>query len=184
MATATALLTAEEYMALPDSFDGPTELVKGVLVTMPPPRPRHGQLCFRIAYLLGRYLEEHDIGHVLTNDPSTVTERDPDTVRGPDVAYYSYKRVPKGPLPEGLLSVSPELVFEVRSPSDRWGELHVKIAEYLRAGVLAVCVLDDETRSVHAFHADREPQVFESTDEFSLPEILGDFRVPVQRFFE
>jgi Uma2 family endonuclease len=184
MATATSLLTAEQYIALPASFDGPTELVKGVLITMPPARPRHGQICARVAYFLLRYLEEHDIGHVLTNDSSTVTERDPDTVRGLDVTYYSYKRVPKGPLPQGLLPVSPELVFEVLSPNDRWNELHVKIAEYLSAGVLTVCVLDDENKSIHGFHADREPQVFESSEDFSIPGILKDLLVPVRRFFE
>ena len=184
MATVTSLLTAEEYMALPDSFDGPTELVKGVLVTMPPARPRHGEICARLSYLLQRYLEDHPIGRVLINDSSMVTERDPDTVRGPDVSYYSFERVPKGPLPEGLLSASPELVFEVRSPSDRWSELHAKVAEYLRVGVRAVCVLDDETRSVHLFHADRPSEVLKADDEFTLPEIVGDFCVKVQRFFE
>ena len=184
MATATSLLTAEQYMALPDSFDGPTELVKGVLVTLPPPWPRHGQLCARVAYIVQRYLEDHDIGHVLTNDSSTVTEHNPDTVRGPDIAYYSYNRVPKGPLPKGLLPVSPELVFEVRSPNDRWNALHVKVAEYLSAGVLTVCVVDDETKSILVFHENREPQVFESTEDFSVTEILGDFRAPVRRFFE
>jgi Uma2 family endonuclease len=92
--------------------------------------------------------------------------------------------VPKGPLPTGLLSAAPELVFEVLSPSDRWSELHVKIAEYLRAGVLTVCVLDDDARSVHVFYADHEPQILATDDEFSLPNILGDFRVIVQRFFE
>jgi len=184
MATATSLLTAEEYMALPDSFDGPTELVKGAFVTMPPPWPRHGELCARVAYLLQRFLEDHDVGRVLTNDSSMVTERDPDTVRGPDVSYYSYERVPKGPLPAGLLPVSPELVFEVRSPSDRWSELHVKVAEYLRVGVRAVCVLDDDTRSIHVFHTDRGSQVLNVDDEITLPEILGDFRVKVLRFFE
>lgn len=184
MATATTLMTAEQYMALPDSFDGPTELVKGELVTMPPPRPRHGQLCFRIAYLMGRYLESHDIGHVVTNDSSTVTQRNPDTVRGPDVSYYSYNQVPKGPLPDGLLSVSPELVFEVRSPSDRWSEIHVKVGEYLRVNVRVVCVLDDDTRSIHVYFADHEPQILSENDDLALPEILGDFREKVARFFE
>jgi Uma2 family endonuclease len=184
MATATSLLTAEEYMALPDSLDGPTELVKGVLVTMPPPWPRHGELCARVSYLLQRYLEDHTIGRVLINDSSMITERDPDTVRGPDVAYYSYERVPKGPLSADLLPVAPELVFEVRSPSDRWSELHVKVGEYLRVGVRAVCVLDDDTRSIHIFYADREPQVLTVDDEFSLAGILGEFRVKVARFFE
>lgn len=184
MATITSLLTAEEYMALPDSFDGPTELVKGVLLTMPPPWPRHGELCARIAYLIQRYLENYPTGRVLTNDSSMITQRDPDSVRGPDVSYYSYERVPKGPLPTGLLSVSPELVFEVRSPNDRWSEIHGKIAEYLNVGVQVACVLDDNTRTVHTFYADLEPKVLTIDDEFSLPGILGEFRVSIARFFE
>lgn len=184
MATATSLMTAEEYMALPDSFDGPTELVKGELVIMPPARPRHGEICFRIAHLLGLYLDNHPVGRVLTNDSSMITERNPDTVRGPDVTYYSYERVPKGPLPDGLLPVTPDLVFEVRSPGDRWSELHRKVAEYLNVNVRAVCVIDDETRTVHIFYADREPRVLAANDDFAVPEILSDFRVPVARFFE
>ena len=184
MSTATALLTAEEYMALPDSFEGPTELVKGVLVTMPPPRPRHGEICAQIVYLLKSFLDDNPMGRVVSNDSSMITERDPDSVRGPDVAFYSYERVPKGPLSPGLLPVAPELVFEVLSPSDRWSKLHEKIAEYLGVGVLSVCLLDDQTKSVHVFHADHEPQVLEANDEFALPEILGEFRAEVERFFE
>jgi Uma2 family endonuclease len=184
MATGTVLMTAEEYMALPDSFDGPTELVRGILVKMPPARPRHGQICARFVYLLQRFLEDHDIGHVLSNDSSTVTERDPDTVRGPDISYYSFERVPKGPLPAGLLDVSPDAVIEVLSPSDRWSEVQVKVAEYLDAGVRAVCIADDETRSVHVFRPDKPVRVFKSDDEFSLPGILADLRLKVQRFFE
>ncbi|MGD9635373.1 MAG: Uma2 family endonuclease [Pirellulales bacterium] len=182
MATVTSLLTAEEYMALPDSFDGPTELVKRVLVTMPPARPRHGQICAQIVYLLRRYLEDHPIGHVVSNDSSMLTERDPDSVRGPDVAYYSFERVPQGPLPAGLLPVAAELVFEVRSPNDRWSELHAKVAEYLAVGVRSVCVLDDETKSVHSFHAERANEIFEADDELTLPDLLHDFRVVVQQF--
>lgn len=184
MATAASLLTAEEYMALSDSFDGPTELVKGVLVTMTPPPPRHGEICSQIIYLLRKYLESNPSGRVVCNDSSMLTERNPDSVRGPDVSYYSFERVKKGPLPGGLLPIAPEAVFEVRSPSDRWSELHIKVAEYLQAGVLAVCVLDDNSRTLHAFFADREPKVLTAADEFALPEILGDFGVLVARFFE
>ncbi len=184
MATITSLLTAEQYAVLPDSFDGPTELIKGELVTMSPARPRHGEICMRIVYLLTKFLEVTPLGRVVCNDSGMVTERGPDTVRGPDVSYYSYKRVPKGPLPDGLLNVAPELVFEVRSPNDRWSELHTKVAEYLNANVLAVCVLDDETRTAHLYFADRKPQVLSAEDEFTLPDILGDFRVTIRQFFE
>jgi hypothetical protein len=50
--------------------------------------------------------------------------------------------------------------------------------------VKAVCVLDEDTRTVHIFYADQKPPVLTADDDFTLPEILGDFRVPVQRFFE
>ena len=184
MATATSLMTAEEYVAQPEYHGYPTELVKGLLITMAPSMPRPGQICARASYLLRWDLDDHDLGQVLTNDSGVVTERDPDTVRGADVAYYSYQRVPKGPLPSGLLSVAPELVFEVRSPNERWSKVHVKVAEYLNVSVQVVCVIDDDTRSVHVFHADREPQILTEEDEFALPEILADFRVKVRRFFE
>jgi Uma2 family endonuclease len=100
---------------------------------------------------LGRYLDDYPVGRVVTNDASMITERGPDTVEAPDVSYYSYERVPKCPLPDGLLPAAPEVVFEVRSPSDLWSELHAKVAEYLNASVKAVCVLDDHTRTVHGF---------------------------------
>jgi Uma2 family endonuclease len=159
-------------------------LVKGVLIEISPPRPRHGEICFRTGYLLAKFLEDHPIGRIISNDASMVTGRAPDTVRGPDISYYSYDRVPKGPLPGELLSVAPDLVFEVRSPTDRWTELHIKFGEYLAVGVRAVCILDDDTQNVHAFFADRDPQVLSGDDELALPEILGEFSVAVRQFFD
>jgi len=184
MSTATNLLTAEQYAELPDPHGYPTELVKGNLVVMVPPTPRHGQICSQVIFLLRQFLESYPLGHVLSNDSGIVTMREPDTVRGADIAFYSFDRVPPGPLPKGLLDVAPELVFEVRSPSERWSDIHVKSAEYLDAGVRTVGVLDDDSRSLHLFHADRPTQVLQSQEEFTLPEILGDFTVTVSRFFE
>jgi Uma2 family endonuclease len=183
MATAEALLTAEEFGLLPDNGQ-PCELVRGRIIPLNMPYPRHGQICVQVAYLLRRFLENQDIGHVISNDSGVVTERDPDSVRGADVAFYSYARVPKGPLPKGYLSVAPELVFEVRSPTDRWGEMLAKVAEYLGAGVTMVCVLDPVPETVHIYAAEHPPRVLAAEEDFTLPEILGDFRVPVHRFFE
>lgn len=184
MATVTSTMTAEEYAALPDPFGFPTELAKGQLLTMTPPSPRYGEICLQIGYLLRRHLEDHPTGRVLSNDSGVLTERDPDTVRGADIAYYSFQRVPAGPLPPGLLNVAPELIFEVLSPSDRWSEVQLKVAEYLEVDVRAVCVVDDATRSIHVFRPDQPLKVFKSGDEFSLPEILLDFRVRIEHFFE
>jgi Uma2 family endonuclease len=183
MATAEALLTAEEYYRLPDNGQ-PTELIRGRIVPMNMPFPRHGEICARISYLLQRYLEDHELGRVISNDAGVVTERNPDSVRGPDVAFYSYARVPRGPLPEGYLAVAPELVFEVRSAGDRWSEVFAKVAEYLRAGVLVVCVLDPRTERAILLSADQGSQTLTADQDFALPDLLTDLRVPVRRFFE
>lgn len=183
MATATSVMTAEEYLTIPDCGQ-PTELVRGEVLTMNPPMSRHGQICAKVARIIGNYADEHDIGHVLGNDSGVITKRNPDTVRGADVAFYSYDRVPKGPLPQGYLSVPPDIVFEVLSPSERRTMVLAKVAEYLEAGVKVVCVLDDEPRRADLYYDDKPAVTLQSGDELSFPEILGDFCVPVGRFFE
>jgi len=183
MATAEALLTAEEYLLLP--ADGQLrQLVRGRIVTMNMPFPRHGQICTKIVLLLGRFAEEHELGHVLSNDSGVVTERNPDTVRGADVAFYSYEQVPRGPLPRRYLPVPPRLVFEVRSPGDRWSEIYAKVGEYLAAGVVVVCVVDDPAERVLVVREDSAPEVLRGGDELVLPDVLPGFRVAVRRFFE
>jgi Uma2 family endonuclease len=182
MATeAESLYTAEQYAALPDDGNR-TELIRGRIIPLPIPTPRYGYVCSQLLRRLGGHAEKHRRGHVLARS-AVITERDPDTVRGADVAYYSYSRVPPGPLPPGYLSVVPELVFEVRSPTDRWVRVLRKVTEYLDAGVTVVCVLDEVSETAHVYRADELPQTLHGDDELRLPDILGDFAVAVQRFF-
>jgi Uma2 family endonuclease len=183
MATAEALMSAEEFGRRPDP-GYPEELVQGRIVAMPPPDRRHGKTCYRTGRIFGDFIEEHDLGHIMTNDSGIITERDPDTVRGADVAFYSYARLPKGPLPAGYGPEVPELVIEVRSPSDTWREILRKVTEYLMAGVLKVIVLDPSSRNAHIYAEDDAPVILGPEDELTIPDILGDFRVAVQRFFD
>ena len=182
VAIAEKLMTAAEFLRLPD--DGVSqELVRGRIVRMNMPRPRYGQICAQVVYLLRRHLDDHPLGHVLSNDSGVVTEHDPDTVRGADVAFYSYSRVPPGPLPPGYLTAVPELVFEVRSPTDRWRAVLAKVVEYLSAGVSVVCILDDPTDTVYVYTDDEAARVLTEDQLLTFPGVLPDFQVEVRRFF-
>jgi Uma2 family endonuclease len=183
MATAEALMTAQEFGQRPDP-GYPEELVQGRIVGMPPPDRRHGYVCSKADRIFGSFVEEHELGRVMSNDSGVITERDPDTVRGADVAYYSYARLPKGPLPTGYGPEVPELIVEVRSANDGWREILEKVTEYLGAGVLMVVVLDPEPQTAHVFSATDAPTTLEPEDELVLPSILEGFRVRVGRFFE
>jgi Uma2 family endonuclease len=183
MATIDTLLTKEEFLALPDNGQR-TELVRGRIVMMNVPAPRHGQVCAATTYLLNQFVRTKNCGHVVSNDSGVITERNPDTVRGADVSYYSYDRYPQGPLPGGYLDLPPEAVFEVLSPSDRWAEVLEKVAEYLAAGVLVVCVLDPEEAEVHVYRPDKPPRTFAAGSELPLPEVHAEFRVNMAEFFD
>ncbi len=91
-------MTIEEFVRRIDPVE-PEELVRGRVVRMNPPKPYHGWVCLKVGRTLGQHVDEHDLGYVLSNDSGVITERDPDTLRGADIAFYSYAKVPKGSLP-------------------------------------------------------------------------------------
>ncbi len=187
MSTASAdapnLMTVDEFARRPDP-GYPEELVRGRIVPMPQPTRRHGEICSKSVRILGNFADDHDLGKVLCNDTGVITERGPDTVRGADISFYSYQRIGRGPLPRDYGEVPPELIVEVRSPSDRWSKVLAKVVEYLEAGVLAVVVLDDDSRTALLAMADQPPRRLGPDDDLTIPEILPGFSVPVRRFFE
>ena len=183
MATVESLITAEEFAEM-HGIAEPCELIRGEIVVSPPPSFDHGFVCVQIARVVGNYVAEKRLGRVLSNDSGVVTQRGPDTVRGADVSFYSYAAVPKGERPYPYPKAPPELVFEVRSPSQTWPEVHAKVAEYLAAGVKVVCVADSPSQKVVVHYADKPSVTLSVNDTLSLPEVLGDFSTPINVFFE
>jgi Uma2 family endonuclease len=178
------LLTAEEFGRMPD-VGPPEELVRGKIVSYPYRIPRDGEVCATLGWLLEGYRQEHDAGYVLIGRTGVVVERNPDTVRGADVVYYSYTRLPRGSLSSSNYGPEiPELVFEVKSPSDRWPALLQKVAEYLIAGALFVTVLDPEEKIAVVFSAEDPPRTLGPDDELTIPDVLPGFRVDVNQVFE
>jgi Uma2 family endonuclease len=180
-AAPTVLMTAEEYLALGD--ESRSELVRGRVVPMTPPGFRHGSVCSRLVRLIGRFLDDHDLGHLVSNDAGVITQRDPDTVRGPDLAFFSYDRLPREQEPVGYPAVAPDLVFEVLSPTDRMSDVLDKVAEYLQSHVRVVCLVDPASRHVEVFRGEQSLQHFAITDRLLIPDVLPGFELPVKSLF-
>jgi Uma2 family endonuclease len=178
-------MTAEEFVKLHGDDSG-VELVNGRVVRLPMPGAEHGEVC-GIAYSYVRdVVRANGLGRVMINDTFVRTGTNPDTYRGADVCYLSFTRwLKEQPLPKGPLEVAPELVVEVRSPTDREGEIERKVEEYLRVGVTVVVVLDPTIEAAAVYRAsDGFPQRFSNGDELTLPDVLPGFAVPVKKFFE
>jgi Uma2 family endonuclease len=176
-------ITAGQFASLPPT-DHPQELVAGRVVDMPSPLTPHGQVVFNIAFLLKSYLKQHDIGRAWGAESGLVTSRAPDSVRGMDAAYCSYQRWPKSDAQKGYAEIAPELVMEVMSPDDRWPRMLKKITEYLDAGVLVVCTLDPEVKTLQIHTDESSAKTLRAEDRFELPSILPGFTCKVSEFFE
>jgi Uma2 family endonuclease len=178
---AEKLMTLAEFLQLPD--DGISrELVKGRVVEMPQAKPRHGYVCAEIGARLREHVKAHELGRVV-GESGIITERDPDSMRGPDVSFYSYERIPRGPMPDGYLDALPELIVEVLSTFDRWPRVLEKIVEYLDSGVKVVCVIDPDTQTVQVHTAQTAVRHLTRDDTLEIAEVLPGFRCRVGDLF-
>lgn len=184
MATVTQrLITAEEFLRMPDPPDGSKqELVRGEIVTMSVPGFRHGCRQVRVAGLLDHYAISNRSGRV-TVETGVLTEHDPDTVRGPDVAYWSAERLSLDEEPEGYPQVAPDLCVEIRSPSNRLRQLRRKIEEYFERGVRMVWIVDPEDRTVTVYRAPDEGKLLHESASLSGDDVLPGFQCRVADLF-
>src|ERR1700732_5250163 len=135
--TTTQPMTAEEFCDFvhrPENANKWFELVRGEVIEPPPPQKPHGFVCVNIGRLLGNYTFEIGRFYPTGNDSGVILERDPDTVRGPDVAIYNDANSFEELHPK-YGEVPPLLAVEVLSPNDRLGKVMRKVKAYLKAGV-------------------------------------------------
>lgn len=183
MATATkTLVTLAEYRRM--ESDVPTELVRGEVIEVPPPVDRHGIYCANIVGLLWEWSPRQSKGVTFSNDTGLVVARNPDTLRGPDVMFLAKERLPAGGFTGDWVQVPPDLVVEIRSPSERWADVIDKVGQYLRSGVREVWVVNPPNKTLHVYRPepDAEPTVLEQAAELTT-DVLPGFRCTVGDVF-
>ncbi len=134
-------MTAAEYFRLPD--DGYAyELVNGVLLMSPSPRPRHQRVLVEVSSQLASFLRDNPVGVVLV-------ESDIEFERGfvyrPDVCFFRTGRVKGDP---DHLRGAPDLAVEIVSPQSRRYDSETKRADYERFGVLEYWLIDPKRESM------------------------------------
>src|SRR5262245_36917307 len=89
------LMTAEEFYEWAnrsENRDKYCELERGEIVEMSRPGKRHGLICANGVGIRLNYTMQRKKGYVCSNDTGIVVERDPDTVRGPDIMLFEDAR--------------------------------------------------------------------------------------------
>ncbi len=172
-----ALMTADELLRvyIPDKQ---VELVKGVLVVRELPGLRHARVAMDLALRLGAHVRAAGLGRVYAEAGFKLASN-PDTVRGPDVAFISRDRIPD-PEPPGFAHFAPDLVVEVISPGDRPGEVLAKVADWLSAGTRLVWVLDPARRVARVYRDDGTEQILTGDESLDGGDVVPGFSCPLR----
>jgi Uma2 family endonuclease len=177
----TTLMTAEDLEAMPD--DGHRyELVRGELIRMSPTNFEHLEVSGNLIAEVGTFVKKHRPG-VVGGEGGFILSRDPDTVRGPDMVFVRAARVPRGQAKRHFVALAPDLVAEVRSPSDTLSDLMAKADEYLAAGTRLVWIFDPVPRRVYVRTPDGQQCLLEIGDELDGEDVLPGFRLPLTEIF-
>jgi len=183
MTVATELLSAREFAALPDEPGFILELVRGEVVRMSKPKPRHGRIAGEIGGLMWHHIRAHRLGEFFAAETGFLIDRDPDTVRGPDAAFVSNARLARVVDPEDFYPVVPDLVVEVTSPDDRRAKVDEKIEEWLGAGVRLLWQVNPDSRTVEIHRPGAETITLSESDSLDGLDVLPGFACRVSDLF-
>jgi Uma2 family endonuclease len=176
-------MTEADLLKLPEN-GWQYELVKGVLVRMPPSGKRATRIARRLAARLGDYVDERGLGEVTGEQGGYRLAQGTDLA--PDVGFIRADRLPPLDSPEydTLADGAPDLAVEVASPNQWRPGMAAKAREYLNAATRLVWIIWPRRRQVDVWRAgDDEPATLTVEDTLDGEDVVPGFRYPVAELF-
>lgn len=180
MQAAEKLLTADEFLALPNPEGRPRDLIDGKVVDMSWPGGRHGKLVNFIATEMTLWARQNG-GQVLV-DAGFVLDASRRTVRAPDIAFLPGDLASHADSPRHI-DVPPSLAVEVLSPNDPMSQTLEKVRWLLQHGTRQVWVVDDTSRTVSVYLSDATARVYRAEETVDAGDALPGFRFALAEMF-
>lgn len=174
-------MTAEDLLRIPRGR-ARHELVRGALRTMPLFEMPEASAISTLLHSLGNHTHEHGLGETLPTVGFQL-ERDPDTVRGPAVAFIRHERVEAIGIGEGYWPEAPDLAVEVYAPSDPYSHVAERVADYIEHGTRLVLVVDARRRTVTAHRPGERVQVCAGDDVLDAEDMLPGWTLSLRDLF-
>ncbi|AGY57386.1 Uma2 family endonuclease [Gloeobacter kilaueensis] len=179
------LLTLQEFLALPKS-DARWEYVAGRAVAKMAPKYHSIRLQRALEDLFEAW--SIDRGRAEREWLTALVRAGENWAPLPDFSFVSFERLPREWNENAACPAIPELVVEVVSPGQSFGELAKKAEDYLAAGVDRVWIIDPVERTLTVFFGDLAPRTFADEQpiidslfpglEFSVAALFGRAGLP------
>jgi Uma2 family endonuclease len=174
--------TVDDLLRLRVTSSRSYELVDGTLVEKAMGW-RESLLAAVIIKLLGYFLDQNRLGVV--TGPDGLMRIYGSTVRGPDVAFVAWNRLPGGKIPDDPIpAIVPNFVVEILSQSNTYGEMSRKRREYFQAGVEVVWMVDLRERSITVYSSVSEYVTLDDGDMADAGHVLPGWQLDVRLLFD
>jgi Uma2 family endonuclease len=131
---------------------------------------------------LNNYLDSNRIG--VATGADGMTRLFGDTVRGPDVAFVAWNRLPDGRIPTvPIPDLVPNFVIEVLSSSNTYAEMSRKRREYFYAGVELLWMVEHRTRTATVFRTAQDATVYKDEAILDGGQVLPGWSVDLNELF-
>ena len=180
MVSSTTKLTIEEFFELPEG-DRPYELVDGQAIAKMSPKFFHSRLQKTLLFILDSWAKNQ--GRVEPEWAIKLKRNGADWVPVPDLSYISYNRLRADWILDEACPVAPELVIEIISPGQGFGDLAEKATDYLQAGIAIVWLIDTKSQSITVFCPDTLPKTFRGTAALT-DDLLPELEITPQQVFQ
>lgn len=155
------------------------ELVDGKITVMSPSGYESDEVAFRFGRRLADWVEPKRVGRV-TGSSAGFTLPDSNT-RAPDVSFVRAERLRRAP--RSFAQLAPDLMVEVKSPSDSIEDLEKKIANFLQQGTQVGILVNPENCTVKIFRDGEEAVTLQDGDVLTIPDLLAGWSVAVSELW-
>jgi Uma2 family endonuclease len=152
------------------------ELVRGEVIVMSPSGYESDEVATRVSGKLFSFVDENRLGRV-TGAGAGFTLPNSDT-RAPDVSFVQAQRLRKSP--RSFAELAPDLMVEVKSPSDSLKGLRDKIDSFLAQGTRVGILIHPEQRWVEIRRTGQDPVTLHDGDRLTVPDLLPGWEVQVE----
>lgn len=151
------------------------ELVDGKITVMSPSGYESDEVAFRFGRRLADWVEPKRVGRV-TGSSAGFTLPDSNT-RAPDVSFVRAERLRRAP--RSFAQLAPDLMVEVKSPTDSVDDLGRKINNFLQQGTQVGILINPEDRTVKIFRLEEERVTLQDGDVLTVPDLLPGWSVDI-----
>ena len=153
------------------------ELVGGEIIFMSPSGLESDEIALEIAAQLRNWVRPRKLGRVIGSSGGFRLPNADGDIRAPDASFIRAEKLPRST--EDYAELVPDLIFEVKSKSDKLPKLRQKIQDFIELGTVVGVLVAPRSRTMEVYRYQQEKIVLKDGDILEVEEILPGWKLPV-----